>query len=206
MTYDITTVENAKNTLKNIRKRWPNTKLEEIDYSDFDFVLEHITSNMDECRDIKLYGLKTLKELIEENNSIIDFGIKGSTKSQEEIKKCIEHCKQYDNKISTFFSYEDGKIQYKDNLTKEPEIFNSSKFSLSCAARQEWEKRSKAFKITIIAKYNEINFLTGGEENVSEKLAENLINKTRNEKIKYCIAELKNKIEPNRLIIEEIKK
>ena len=77
MTYDITTVENAKKTLKNIRKRWPNTKLEEIDYSDFDFVLEHITSNMDECKDIKLYGLKTLKELIEENNSIIDFGIKG---------------------------------------------------------------------------------------------------------------------------------
>ena len=32
MTYDITTVENAKKTLENIRKRWPNTKLEEIDY------------------------------------------------------------------------------------------------------------------------------------------------------------------------------
>ena len=100
----------------------------------------------------------------------------------------------------------DGKYQYKDNLTKGPEIFNQSKLPLSCAARQEWEIKSKAFKITITAKYNEINFLTGGEENVSEKLAENLINKTRNEKIKYCIAELKNKIEPNRLIIEEIKK
>lgn len=76
MEYDITTVEKAKETLESIRKRWPNTKLEEIDYSDFDFVLEHITSNMDECKDIKLHGLKTLKELIEENNSIIDFCIK----------------------------------------------------------------------------------------------------------------------------------
>lgn len=206
MTYNITTVEEAIETLKNIRDRWPNTKLEEIDYSDFDFVLEHITSNMDECKDIKLYGLKTLKELIEENNSIIDFGIKGSIKSQEEVKKCIEHCKKYDNKISTFFSYEDGKKIYKDNLTKEPEIFNSSKFSLSCAARQEWNKKSKAFKITIIAKYNEINFLTGGEQSVNEKLAENLIKKSQHEEIKYCIAELKNRIEPSRLIIEEIKR
>ena len=205
MTYDITTVENAKKTLKNIRKRWPNTKLEEIDYSDFDFVLEHITSNMDECRDIKLYGLKTLKELIEENNSIIDFCIKGSTKSQEEIKKCIEYCKKRDNKISTFFSYEDGKFQYKDNLTKCPEIFNLSKFSLGCVARQKWEKRSKAFKITIIAKYNEINFLTGGEKTVSEKLAKNLEDKIKNKKINEFTAELKNGIEPSRLTIEEIK-
>ena len=205
MEYDITTVEKAKETLESIRKIWPNTKLEEIDYSDFDFVLEHITSNMDECKDIKLHGLKTLKELIEENNSIIDFCIKGSTKSQEEIKKCIEHCKKYDNKISTFFSYEDGKFQYKDNLTKGPEIFNPSKLSLSCAARQEWEKRSKAFKITIIAKYNEINFLTGGEKTVNEKLAENLEYKSKNKKINEFTAELKNGIEPNRLTIEEIK-
>lgn len=74
MTYDITTVENAKKTLKNIRKRWPNTKLEEIDYSDFDFVLEHITSNMDECKDIKLYGLKSLKTMLnEENNAFIEY-------------------------------------------------------------------------------------------------------------------------------------
>lgn len=62
MTYDITTVENAKKTLENIRKRWPNTKLKEIDYSDFDFVLEHITSNMDECKDIKLSDLNLLKQ------------------------------------------------------------------------------------------------------------------------------------------------
>lgn len=90
-------------------------------------------------------------------------------------------------------------------MTKGPEIFNPSKLSLSCAARQEWEKRSKAFKITIIAKYNEINFLTGGEKTVSEKLAENLEYKSKNKKINEFTAELKNGIEPNRLTIEEIK-
>lgn len=72
MEYNITTIEKAKETLEEIEKKWKNIELEEIDYTTFNFVLEHITSNMNECKEIKLYGLKSIKTMLnEENNSFI---------------------------------------------------------------------------------------------------------------------------------------
>ena len=53
MEYNITTVEKAKETLIKIKNNWPGIQLENVDYSKFHFILEHITTNMDNCEKIK---------------------------------------------------------------------------------------------------------------------------------------------------------
>ena len=104
MEYNITTIEKAKETLEEIEKKWKNIELEEIDYTTFNFVLEHITSNMDECKEIKLYGLKSIKTMInEENNSFIMYCKKNTTLNLEELNKLIEHYKKHDNSLCAFF-------------------------------------------------------------------------------------------------------
>lgn len=206
MEYNITTVEKAKETLMKIKSNWPGIQLENIDYSKFYFILEHITTNMDNCKQIKLSGLKAIKELVEEpKNEFIKFCINGSCKNKNEIEKIIEYYKKYNNKISAFLSYEDGKEQYEDSLEKYPEMFRKGHFYLNSKAMKEWNEKSKAYKVIAKAKYEEIDFNVIQEKDIAIKLADNLRKKINNEKIKYCIVEIKNTIEPNRLCIEEIR-
>lgn len=206
MEYNITTVEKAKETLIKIKNNWPGIQLENVDYSKFYFILEHITTNMDNCEKIKLRGLKTIKELIEEpDNEFIKFCINESCKSKNEIEEVIKYYKRYNNKISAFFSYEDGKKQYEDNLEKYPEMFRKRNFCLNSKALKEWNEKSKAYKIIAKVKYEEINFNVMQEKDIAIKLADNLRKKINNEEIKDCIVEIENTIKPNRLFIEEIR-
>ena len=207
MEYNITTVEKAKETLIKIKNNWPGIQLENVDYSKFDFILEHITTNMDNCKQIKSSGLKTVKELIEEpDNEFIKFCINGSYKSKKEIEECIEYYKKYNNEISAFFSYEDGKRQYGNNLEIHPEIFDKRQLGLGYIAKNEWEQKSKTYKITVKARFEEIDFNVIRDEDITIKLTKNLIRRVNNEEIKECIVGIKNTIEPSRLFIEEIKR
>lgn len=201
MIYDITTVKNAKETLKNIRNRWPNKKLEEIDYSDFDFVLEHITSNMDECKDIKLYGLKSLKTMLnEENNAFIEYCRKNTRLSSEEWRKLIEYYKIRDNNLCAFFSFEDSGKIYHNTLIWQPEIIKKLNIK-----DNEWKEKSKPYKITVNVNYDDLKFYIENHK-INEMLAENIKNKIKKESIeKYDYVEIKRTVEPNRLRIEELK-
>ncbi len=206
MEYNITTVEKAKETLIEIKNNWPGVQLENIDYSKFYFILEHITTNMDSCKQIKLRGLKSIKELIEEpNNEFIKFCIDGSYKNKNDIEEVIKYYRKYNNKISAFFSYENGKKQYEDSLEKYPEMFSKGHFCLKPETLKEWKEKSKTYKITAKVKYEEINFNVIQEKDIATELANNLRRKINNEEMKYCIVEIENTIEPNRLLIEEIR-
>lgn len=202
MTYDITTVENAKKTLKNIRKRWPNTKLEEIDYSDFDFVLEHITSNMDECKDIKLYGLKSLKTMLnEKNNTFIEYCRKNTSLSSKEWNELIEYYKNYNNNLCAFFSYEDAGKIYENNLKNHPPIVDKLKIRM-----QEWISKSKPYKITVNVKYNDLKFyIANSNLTINEMLAENIDDKINKRTVRSNYVEIKRTVEPSKLRIEELK-
>lgn len=202
MTYDITTVENAKKTLKNIRKKWPNTELEKIDYSGFDFVLEHITSNMDECKNIKLYGLKSLKTMLnEENNTLIEYCRKNTSLSSKEWNDLIEHYKNYDNNLCAFFSYEEAGESYKDNLKNHPPIVDKLKIKM-----QEWINTSKPYKITVNVNYDDLKFyIADSNLTINEMLAENIDDKINKRPVRSDYVEIKRTVEPNKLRIEELK-
>ena len=202
MEYDITTVEKAKETLESIRKKWPNTKLEEIDYSDFDFVLEHITSNMDECKDIKLYGLKSLKTMLnEENNTFIEYCRKNTSLSSKEWNDLIEHYKNYDNNLCAFFSYEEAGEIYEDNLKNHPPIVDKLKIKM-----KEWISKSKPYKITVNVKYNDLKFyIANSNLTINEMLAENIDDKINKRTVRSNYVEIKRTVEPNKLRIEELK-
>lgn len=202
MEYDITTVEKAKETLESIRKKWPNTKLEEIDYSDFDFVLEHITSNMDECKDIKLYGLKSLKTMLnEENNTFIEYCRKNTSLSSKEWNDLIEHYKNYDNNLCAFFSYEEAGEIYEDNLKNHPPIVDKLKIKM-----KEWISKSKPYKITVNVKYNDLKFyIANSNLTINEMLAENIDDKINKKTVRSNYVEIKRTVEPNKLRIEELK-
>lgn len=140
MEYNITTIEKAKETLEEIEKKWKNIELEEIDYTTFNFVLEHITSNMNECKEIKLYGLKSIKTMLnEENNSFIMYCKKNTILNSEELNELIERYKKYNNSLCAFFSYEESEEIYKNSLRKYPKIFDKFKIRI-----KEWIEKSKA--------------------------------------------------------------
>ena len=203
MEYNITTIEKAKETLEKIEKKWGNIKLEEIDYTTFNFVLEHITSSMDECKEIEIYGLKSIKTMLnEENNSFIMYCKKNTTLNSEELNELIEHYKKYDNSLCAFFSYEESGKNYKNSLRKYPEIFNKLKIR-----RREWIEKAKPYKIIINAKYDDLKFYIDDQNStINRMLAENIRNKINKESIeKSNYIEIKKTIEPEKLKIEELK-
>lgn len=203
MEYNITTIEKAKETLEEIEKKWENIELEEIDYTTFNFVLEHITSNMDECKEIKLYGLKSIKTMInEENNSFIMYCKKNTTLNLEELNKLIEHYKKHDNSLCAFFSYEESGEIYKNSLRKYPEIFNKLKIR-----RKEWIEKAKPYKIIISVKYDDLKFyIDNPNSTINRMLAENIRKKINKESIDESnYVEIKRTIEPEKLKIEEVK-
>lgn len=203
MEYNITTIEKAKETLEKIEKKWGNIKLEEIDYTTFNFVLEHITSSMDECKEIKIYGLKSIKTMLnEENNSFIMYCKKNTILNSEELNELIEHYKKYDNSLCAFFSYEESGKIYKNSLRKYPEIFNKLKIR-----RKEWIEKAKSYKIIINAKYDDLKFYIDDQNStINRMLAENIRNKINKESIeKSNYVEIKRTIEPEKLKIEELK-
>ena len=203
MEYNITTIEKAKETLEEIEKKWKNIELEEIDYTTFNFVLEHITSNMDECKEIKLYGLKSIKTMInEENNSFIMYCKKNTTLNLEELNKLIEHYKKHDNSLCAFFSYEESGEIYKNSLRKYPEIFNKLKIR-----RKEWIEKAKPYKIIISVKYDDLKFyIDNPNSTINRMLAENIRKKINKESIDESnYVEIKRTIEPEKLKIEEVK-
>lgn len=203
MEYNITTIEKAKETLEEIEKKWKNIELEEIDYTTFNFVLEHITSNMDECKEIKLYGLKSIKTMInEENNSFIMYCKKNTTLNLEELNKLIEHYKKHDNSLCAFFSYEESGEIYKNSLRKYPEIFNKLKIR-----RKEWIEKAKPYKIIISVKYDDLKFyIDNPNSTINRMLAENIRKKINKESIDESnYVEIKRTIEPEKLKIEKLK-
>lgn len=203
MEYNITTIEKAKETLEKIEKKWGNIKLEEIDYTTFNFVLEHITSSMDECKEIKLYGLKSIKTMLnEENNSFIMYCKKNTILNSEELNESIEHYKKYNNSLCAFFSYEESEGIYKNSLKKYPLIFNKLKIII-----KEWIEKAKPYRIIISVKYDDLKFFIDDQNStINRMLAENIrkkINKESIEKSNYV--EIKRTIEPEKLKIEELK-
>lgn len=203
MEYNITTIEKAKETLEEIEKKWKNIELEEIDYTTFNFVLEHITSNMDECKEIKLYGLKSIKTMInEENNSFIMYCKKNTTLNLEELNKLIEHYKKHDNSLCAFFSYEESGEIYKNSLRKYPEIFNKLKIRI-----KEWIEKAKPYRIIISVKYDDLKFyIDDPNSTINRMLAENIRKKINKESIEESnYVEIKRTVEPEKLKIEELK-
>lgn len=203
MEYNITTIEKAKETLEKIEKKWENIKLEEIDYTTFNFVLEHITSSIDECKEIKLYGLKSIKTMLyEENNSFIMYCKKNTILNSEEFNELIEVYKKYNNSLCAFFSYEESKETYKNSLEKCPLIFDKLKIR-----RKEWIEKAKPYKIIINAKYDDLKFYINGQNStINRMLAENIRNKINKESIEESnYVEIKRTIEPEKLKIEELK-
>lgn len=203
MEYNITTIEKAKETLEEIEKKWKNIELEEIDYTTFNFVLEHITSNMDECKEIKLYGLKSIKTMInEENNSFIMYCKKNTTLNLEELNKLIEHYKKHDNSLCAFFSYEESGEIYKNSLKKYPEIFNKLKIRI-----KEWIEKAKPYRIIISVKYDDLKFyIDDPNSTINRMLAENIRKKINKESIEESnYVEIKRTVEPEKLKIEELK-
>lgn len=203
MEYNITTIEKAKETLEKIEKKWGNIKLEEIDYTTFNFVLEHITSSIDECKEIKLYGLKSIKTMLnEENNSFIMYCKKNTILNSEELNELIEHYKKYNNSLCAFFSYEESEEIYKNSLRKYPLIFNKLKIRI-----KEWIERAKPYRIIISVKYDDLKFyIDDPDSTINRMLAENIRNKINKESIeKSNYVEIKRTIEPEKLKIEELK-
>lgn len=203
MEYNITTIEKAKETLKKIEKKWENIKLEEIDYTTFNFVLEHITSSMDECKEIKLYGLKSIKTMLnEENNSFIMYCKKNTILNSEELNELIEHYKKYNNSLCAFFSYEESEEIYKNSLRKYPKIFDKFKIRM-----KEWIEKAKSYRITINSKYDDLKFyIDDPNSTINRMLAENIRKKINKESIEESnYVEIKRTIEPEKLKIEELK-
>ena len=189
--------------MEKIEKKWGNIKLEEIDYTTFNFVLEHITSSMDECKEIKLYGLKSIKTMLnEENNSFIMYCKKNTILNSEELNKLIEHYKKYNNSLCAFFSYEESEKIYKNSLRKYPLIFDKLKIII-----KEWIEKAKPYRIIISVKYDDLKFFIDDQNStINRMLAENIrkkINKESIEKSNYV--EIKRTIEPEKLKIEELK-
>lgn len=203
MEYNITTIKKAKETLEKIEKKWGNIKLEEIDYTTFNFVLEHITSSMDECKEIKLYGLKSIKTMLnEENNSFIMYCKKNTILNSEELNKLIEHYKKYNNSLCAFFSYEESEKIYKNSLRKYPLIFDKLKIII-----KEWIEKAKPYRIIISVKYDDLKFFIDDQNStINRMLAENIRKKINKESIeKSNCVEIKRTIEPEKLKIEELK-
>ena len=203
MEYNITTIEKAKETLEEIEKKWKNIELEEIDYTTFNFVLEHITSNMNECKEIKLYGLKSIKTMLnEENNSFIMYCKKNTILNSEELNELIERYKKYNNSLCAFFSYEESEEIYKNSLRKYPKIFDKFKIRI-----KEWIEKAKPYRIIISVKYDDLKFyIDDPNSTINRMLAENIRKKINKESIEESnYVEIKRKIEPEKLKIEELK-
>lgn len=203
MEYNITTIEKAKETLEKIEKKWKNIKLEEIDYTMFNFVLEHITSSMDECKEIKAYGLKSIKTMLnEENNSFIMYCKKNTILNSKELNESIEHYKKYNNSLCAFFSYEESEEIYKNSLRKYPEIFDKFKIRM-----KEWIEKAKPYRIIISVKYDDLKFyIDDPNSTINRMLAENIRKKINKESIEESnYVEIKRTIEPEKLKIEELK-
>ena len=203
MEYNITTIEKAKETLEEIEKKWKNIELEEIDYTTFNFVLEHITSNMNECKEIKLYGLKSIKTMLnEENNSFIMYCKKNTILNSEELNELIERYKKYNNSLCAFFSYEESEEIYKNSLRKYPKIFDKFKIRI-----KEWIEKAKPYRIIISVKYDDLKFyIDDPNSTINRMLAENIRKKINKESIEESnYFEIKRTIEPEKLKIEELK-
>ncbi len=203
MEYNITTIEKAKETLEEIEKKWKNIELEEIDYTTFNFVLEHITSNMNECKEIKLYGLKSIKTMLnEENNSFIMYCKKNTILNSEELNELIERYKKYNNSLCAFFSYEESEEIYKNSLRKYPKIFDKFKIRI-----KEWIEKAKPYRIIISVKYDDLKFyIDDPNSTINRMLAENIRKKINKESIEESnYVEIKRTIEPEKLKIEELK-
>ena len=203
MEYNITTIEKAKETLEEIEKKWKNIELEEIDYTTFNFVLEHITSNMNECKEIKLYGLKSIKTMLnEENNSFIMYCKKNTILNSEELNELIERYKKYNNSLCAFFSYEESEEIYKNSLRKYPKIFDKFKIRI-----KEWIEKAKPYRIIISVKYDDLKFyIDDPNSTINRMLAENIRKKINKESIEESnYVEIKKTIEPEKLKIEELK-
>lgn len=190
MIYDIRSVEKAKELLKEIEGQEPN-------FLDYDFILEHITTNMDECKNIKEKGIKSIKRLIEEDDDFIKRCKKNSKKNEREIEQCIEQYKKYNNKICTFFSYENAKkYDYKDcHLERRPEAFERRNFYV---IDNEWEEKAKAHKITIKVKGKDIRFPVENQDDIdgiNQMLYKNIEKQARGERIAPNIAEFIDKID-----------
>lgn len=203
MEYNITTIEKAKETLEEIEKKWKNIELEEIDYTTFNFVLEHITSNMNECKEIKLYGLKSIKTMLnEENNSFIMYCKKNTILNSEELNELIERYKKYNNSLCAFFSYEESEEIYKNSLRKYPKIFDKFKIRI-----KEWIEKAKPYRIIISVKCDDLKFyIDDPNSTINRMLAENIRKKINKESIEESnYVEIKRTIEPEKLKIEELK-
>lgn len=152
-----------------------------VDISDLKFKVIHVTSNMDECSEIKTNGIKNLQIVLSENTTLntllsnhgVQFDIKNKILIAKDEAIDIDYkkyCNRYnlslyeekiksvarkvylDYQVNGFFSIKDV-ISYGTNIHKRPEfIFNLVELIPGLRKMQNhWIENSKGYIITFLA-------------------------------------------------------